>query len=492
MKNKLYKRIKTGIVLLLALGSFSCESWLDVDPKSEIKADALFETETGFKDALIGAYLLMTSQDLYGLEMTVGFADALGQQYTIQESSNSYYYAARYQYKQSTVTNRISKIWSAAYNVIANLNKLLEQLEAKKDILHPSNYNMIKGEALGLRAFLHFDLMRMFGYGDLKNKPENLNKISIPYVVTYSKFTTPQSMTKDLLVKIHADLAEAEALLNETDPYGTADHGNDYELPNEDKFYDKRAKRFNYYAVKATQARVYLWEGDYTNAYKCADAVIDAGKFNWITDYNMASSPEKRDYTFSTEHVFGLTITNLYDGLKSWIVPGEINTNTNLLYHSKSFAESLFEEALRSDYRYLRLYKMDEKYTLLKFTYVEGSLFKDNMPLIRKSEMYYIAAECLNATGDANDRKEAIKLLNTVRNNRGISPQMNLEDNLTAGNVTDEIYKEYRKEFISEGQLFYFYKRLGYTTIPGTSIAGDDNVYKVPMPDVEIEFGSRE
>lgn len=492
MKNKVYRKIKSGIALLLTLAFVSCESWLDVEPKSEIKADALFETETGFKDALIGAYLLMTSQDLYGLEMTVGFADALGQQYTIQETGNGYYYASRYQYKQATVTNRINRIWSAAYNVIANLNKLLEQLEVRKGLLHPSNYNMIKGETLGLRALLHFDLMRMFGYGDLKNKPEHLNKMSVPYVTTYSKFTTPQSTTKELLAKIHADLAESEALLNETDPWGTADHGNDYELPNEDKFYDKRAKRFNYYAVKATQARVYLWEGDYANAYRCADAVIKAGKFNWITDYNMSSSPEKRDYTFSTEHVFGLTITNLYDGLKSWILPGEINTNVNLLYHSKVLAESIFEEPIRSDYRYLRLYKIDEKYTLLKFTYVEGSIYKDNMPVIRKSEMYYIAAECLNASGNADDRKEAIKLLNTVRNNRGISPQMNLEDNLTAEQVSNEIYKEYRKEFVCEGQMFYFYKRLGYATIPGTSYAGDDNVYKVPMPDVEIEFGGRE
>lgn len=492
MKNKVYRKIKLGVVLLLALGTSSCESWLDVNPKSEIKADVLFETETGFKDALIGSYLLMTDKNLYGLEMTVGFADALGQQYTILESGNGYYYAARYQYKQASVTNRINSVWAASYNVIANLNKLLEQLEKKRSILHPSNYNMIKGEALGLRAFLHFDLMRMFGYGDLKNKPENLDKLSIPYVVTYSKFTTPQSTTRELLKKLHADLTEAEALLNATDPYGTADHGNDYELPNDDKFYDKRPKRFNYYAVKATQARLYLWEGDYANAYKCADVLNKAGKFNWITDSNMASAAEKRDNTFSTEHVFGLTITNLYDELKPWITPGEINTNNNLLYHSKDLAESIFEAPIRSDYRYLRLYKIDQKYTLLKFYYVEGSTFKDNMPLIRKSEMYYIAAECLNATGNANDRKEAIKLINTVRNNRGISPQMNLEDNLSADNVTQEIYKEYRKEFICEGQMFYFYKRLGYSTIPNTGIAGDDNVYKVPMPDVEIEFGGRE
>lgn len=35
----------------------SCEKWLDVNPKSEIKADKLFDTEAGFKDALTGLYI---------------------------------------------------------------------------------------------------------------------------------------------------------------------------------------------------------------------------------------------------------------------------------------------------------------------------------------------------------------------------------------------------------------------------------------------------
>lgn len=50
------------------------------------------------------------------------------------------------------------------YNVIANINNFLEYVDKNKDVLVTERYyETMKGEALGLRAFLHFDLLRMFG-----------------------------------------------------------------------------------------------------------------------------------------------------------------------------------------------------------------------------------------------------------------------------------------------------------------------------------------
>ena len=66
-----------AILLAVAVLSTACESWLDVQPKTEIKSDDLFETEEGFKDALIGAYTLMKAESLYGRELTFGFLDVV-------------------------------------------------------------------------------------------------------------------------------------------------------------------------------------------------------------------------------------------------------------------------------------------------------------------------------------------------------------------------------------------------------------------------------
>lgn len=47
------KRIIYSVLLILTVLTSSCESWLDVDPRTKVKSDDLFETEAGFKDALI-------------------------------------------------------------------------------------------------------------------------------------------------------------------------------------------------------------------------------------------------------------------------------------------------------------------------------------------------------------------------------------------------------------------------------------------------------
>jgi len=107
------------------------------------------------------------------------------------------------------------------------------------------------------------------------------------------------------------------------------------------------------------------------------------------------------------------------------------------------------------------------------------------MPLIKLPEMYYIAAEHYWAT---EDLEQAIGYLNTVRSSRGILDPIPLDSD--SETVWEELKKEYRKEFISEGQLFYFYKRIGATAIPGLSESVElyDDIYVLPYSDCELQF----
>ena len=54
----------------------------------------------------------------------------------------------------------------------------------------------------------------------------------------------------------------------------------------------------------------------------------------------------------------------------------------------------------------------------------------------------------------------------------------------TSAAVLTEIQNEYQREFICEGQLFYFYKRQGVAEINGQQVK-----YQLPKPDDELEFG---
>ena len=108
--------------------------------------------------------------------------------------------------------------------------------------------------------------------------------------------------------------------------------------------------------------------------------------------------------------------------------------------------------------------------------YVSKYMTGTQIPLIKLSEMYLIAAE---ASGD-------IDYLETLRANRGYG-----SNPLPAGaDLQEEIQNEYRKEFIAEGQLFYYYKRQNLASIPFASQAMNRDTYVFPVPDNELEFGN--
>ena len=117
-------------------------------------------------------------------------------------------------------------------------------------------YKLIKGEALGLRAMLHFDMLRLFG--PLWTEKE---QASIPYQTSSERIVEPLLSADSVLNCVLTDLTRAADLLKDVDPvitdgarnYSGGENGNDL-------FY--RQYRMNYYAVKALMARAYMWKED--------------------------------------------------------------------------------------------------------------------------------------------------------------------------------------------------------------------------------------
>ena len=183
MKNQL-------IYVLMFLMSTSCSEWLDVAPESEVKADKLYETETGFKDALIGVYIGMIDRNAYGMNLSWGALEFLAGQY--QAPNGEYGQFQKYNYKHKTSKTLIYNIWKKQYNLISEINFLLKSLNKNPRVLNSTTLNIIKGEALALRAMLHFDIMRLFAKGNLKTGSQVLDELCIPYVIRHSKIITGQ------------------------------------------------------------------------------------------------------------------------------------------------------------------------------------------------------------------------------------------------------------------------------------------------------------
>ena len=461
---------------LLSFGTISCSNWLDVEPKSEIKGDVLFETEQGFEDAITGVYILMTDTRLYGKEMSYGFIEAVAQQYEIDPLTNNYFDCTQYRYDMDAVLTRIDGIWSVAYNAIANVNNILKNLETSSCVTPPV-YARIKGECLGLRAFLHFDMLRLFGPVYATNKAD----LSIPYNTVYSISATSLLPATQVVEKVLKDLDEAERLLGESDPIieeGPQNQDSEDGL----NYYTYRTQRLNYYAVKALKARVYLWADNKAEAYREAKAVtaVQEQWFPWTERREIMDNTRNPDRIFSSELLFAAYYNAREEIFTNYFSP---TLEPAQVYSPKKHIDDLFTWDLL-DWRNrpiwlegtTRDYRCFHKYEDVSSTEVWTKL----IPLIRMTEMYYIIAET------ATDETEALDALNTVLFNRGVKE---LEDKTQlAGMLRDE----YRREFFGEGQLFFYYKRLNVKVLHSYSENADLDMdaakYVVPLPLSETDF----
>lgn len=508
--------IKTILaVSCLLLGMSSCNDWLDVEPSTEVDKNAMFNNEDGFADAMAGIYSNMASDNLYGKNLTWNALELMGGGATTMYGSNTYYQQFYFDPKSpsyivSVRNSFVDNVWNQQYNTIANINSILSDIDKKQGVFTGDDYQIFKGEALGLRAFLHFDLLRLFG----KAGSENLDTKAIPYVNSLSSEVYPMLTVKQAAEAMLKDLKEAKELLK-TDPMytggtcskyvcskvtGLASNRVQYNIAD----WHNRRFHFNYYAAVATMARIYLWIGDKENALACAKEIIDAQaeKFPWVNSTlvaNVASTSEyvARDRTFCTEQIFALNINDLPDRMDGYMIEKEnsyIGPNGNI----EGINTDCFDASTRSsDPRYAYLHT---NYIYYGFEFcISTKFYEDNdnnnsyspwsadrMPLIRMSEMYYIAAEC------EPDLTKATAYLEAVRQHRGMaSYPLSCS---TKESLQNEIGKEYAKEFIAEGQLFYYKKRLGQTIVNKTAFSSSTilpEMFTLPIPDDENTYGGR-
>ena len=457
--------------MLLLCCITACNDWLEVAPQAEKEEAEMFEKEVGFRNVLIGAYIRMKSNNLYGEDLTYGSIEMLAQHWTNTDDLGKYLKA--YNYEQSVVETKINSFYGNLYKVIADVNGLLNNIDARKEMFEGNNFEIIKGEALAIRAFCHFDVLRLFG-----PIPTNLPEGTIlPYVTTVSIVPNRLGSYNDFTTKLLADLDEAERCLEGNDPILTASikELSTLEVAQDDNFLCDRQMRMNYYAVCALKARVQLWLGNKNEALKYAQKVIDAKDPNGNVMFRLGSATDcaNGDLIFSSEHIFNLNVYNLSDFKIS---------AANTLY-TNSTALKYFWASETTDIRRGKMWKevydnywWTYYYYMTKYTQATNMPVwaKNSIPLFRLAEMYLIAMEC-GSIQNANDLYKEVCIA------RDITP-------VTFGSteeLSETLILEYNREFYGEGQAFYAYKRLGRSKIFGTSTVGSALIYVLPLPKAE-------
>ena len=105
-------------------------------------------------------------------------------------------------------------IWKLMYENISHVNSVLTNLEGRENSLR--YYNFYKGEALALRAFMHFQLLNAFAPA---YREETVDYPAIPYCESYEPLVYPFRTVGAIYRKVIDELKEAEGLLQDEGSY---------------------------------------------------------------------------------------------------------------------------------------------------------------------------------------------------------------------------------------------------------------------------------
>lgn len=518
-------KIYLQIILLFSLLSFgSCKDWLDLQPEGLTTSDELFSTGDGYRSVLAGIYQAMASKNLYGVELQFGIVDCISRQYTWnwnynEQGTNMYKIAREFDYYNSSLRPTIDNIWQNGFNVIANANNLIQNLDGASPDLFAGGEperRMILGEAYACRALMHFDLLRLFAPAPIHDEGEQ----RVPYVEDYPNIQPNGIGVKPFLEKVIRDLKTARSLTIQFDTtalgmslsasgnarfYGTLEYGMEgYQQENTiDGFYMGRGYRLSYYAISALLARVYQYAGMQEEAFRLADSVLNF-KATGMTgvSYDMFSKDEFMDFQVDdyeqkknlkaisnlifavyneeayNDYSLGSFFQKKADGMNrgNWLM---LDLDNQKIFQNTDGVSDESEMDIRSKYL---LFKPEDgsiwgNYKISAKWYCSDNLTirKANvqiLPVIRATEMRYIMAEYY---ARKQQFEQAYQILNQIRQNRATMAEFpvegqdwgewrTMEDLPVAQDYETfqkDLIRDAQREWISEGQLFYLYKRLG-------------------------------
>lgn len=478
-------------ILMTVMSLSSCAGWLTVDSTDRIMEDKLFEDREGFYTALNGVYVDLVKTSLYSGTFGPSVPDILAQYY--DTSVDSHVNGSLAQFQAEAKRLAVSDTWTRSYFLILNINKIIEQADARKGtVLNEMDYNLIKGEATALRALLHFELFRYFA-PSYSTAPAAK---AIPYATSSDPQVYPQLKSSEVASKLLEDLSDAMDMLEECDPVITdgkreTDNGGR-------NLYNFRNLRMNYFAVKALAARVNMYLGYKDNkaeALRLAEEVIrDAAEFfpfstrEEVTGQAAVGSvtAAAQDRVMSSDILYAVYNVKRGEDIYEKIFSNTLEVKQLHAMSSNGYSNMFKEEGDLRTYQWQR--KKDPlgndimcnvKYEAME---VDGKSYPYMIPVIRMSEMYLIAAECYADS----DETMAYERLNALRNARQISS--------VNTSLSMYIEDEYIREFAGEGQLFWYYKRKNYVSITALydrsrpAVTMDPSYYVFDLPQSEDGF----
>jgi hypothetical protein len=446
MKTNYFKKSVVALVAIYSL--ISCENFIEVDiPQSQLTGQAVFEDVSTATAALSNIYARLREEGMvtgtaFGLSNLMGnYTDELtfyGSNTVLQNFNNHTIVPSN---------SYIAILWNTSYGQLYAVNAIIEGVENSVNI-SIEDKSKLMGEALFLRAYIHFYLVNCFG--------------QIPYITT-TNYLQNTIVSKNTISEINQnilnDLTEAESLL--LDNYPTSDR-----------------VRANKFVVKAMLARMHLYLQNWELADAYATEVINNTSYNWELNIQNVFLKENPGIIWALHPgIAGLNTKDARTFIFSFGPPIKQALSLDIMnaFESNDTRKQYWTRTITNgDQSWYHTYKY--KKTLNTGTSEEYTI------LFRLAEQYLIRAE---ANAELNNPIQALEDLNKVRTRAGL-PESSAT---TREEILEAIMQERKVElFTEQGHRWFDLKRTGRADNVLSSIKPNwQNTHLIlPIPEAEL------
>lgn len=465
------------LCIALSVWMSSCSDYLDFKETDLIAGDVALQTVENNESAIIGAYAGVS--DLMAVLLNSVFSDEV-------KTAGEFYNAAtvhEWQYSPQDVSIRDTyTAINPQYAVIDRANRVLARVDFADSLRVGDNTlrKKLKGEALFLRAYAHFELFRFYCG---KYTPTGL---AMPYMEASEIGPQARIGMNDYFTKLNADIVAAKAL-----------------LPN--NLTDKN--RANVAAANGLHARVALYTGDWAAAETYSSSFINTPGLELA---NIASFPGIWTDASTTEIAWRTVRTtaqgrigSLYRNTSAsaaaigtiiWTVTDELYDSYDAVNDVRMSAYFATDATLAAANRpnTLRPGRIIKKYAGGAYGTPTENIA--NSKLMRTAEMYLIRAEARAEQGKFTGANSAESDINLLRTNR-ITSYVDVTFASKDEAITAILLERY-KELAFEGHRFWDLKRRGMAvtrlandapSVPSQNLPADDFRFALPIPLTELQ-----
>lgn len=455
------KTVAATVLLGLMLLAGCKKSFLDLRPYDSVSSDVAINNASDMQAALAGAYLNISSANLYGRTIPL-FGDLLADNLYIS-TINSNRYLDFFQINYTVVNGNAQGIWETAYSAILRANNVINSsLQGTPQI------DQLRGEALAIRALMYFELVKFFA------KPYTVdpNGLGVPIVLEYNPAYKPtRNSLKEVYDQIESDLTTSIDLMA----------------------IDKSSGFFTRYAAEALLARMYLFKGEWDMALATAQDVINNSGYSLLQIdevipfwQNNTDRDDKKEVLF--EVVFDASNNLGNSSLEAFFDQND--------YGDALAAQSLYNLYSSTDVRqswFVTGSPTRGAGAIVVNKYPNaGAPDKNEIKVLRMSEVYFIAAEAAFHTGDEPLARQYLNAVATQRD-------PDFTGYTSSGNaLLNDILMARRKELAFEGHRYWDLARNNLDVVrenlagnyPGNVplVLAADNFRRIlPIPQSELD-----